>query len=428
MNRFPQLFLSLLWRPAWALREIAGSASLAFSAVTAWIFSAFYMISAELLASFAQATKALPSGETIVKEASFFNPAWASLIPGVLTRSLLIVLFVALLYAPLLILIGNLFDRRESFSLALRENYGSTASCALSSLAMSLLITMLPAAVITWQSTKLAGNSLLGYLILLVAMPIPIFAAYIVITLRTVFRMGWGLASASTLVSFLSLFALPIMTQLFNFVCASPFLMILLYFLFRDRFGGIFDAQRSRQAFKQNLEAATLNPSDASAHYNLGLVYQQRGDLEAAEASFRRAVEIDSDETDAHYQLGRISRERGNLSEAINHFSTVVKQNPGYSQQEIWREIAQTYLTARQYDDALKMLDRFLAERPSDAQARYLRGQALAGLNRSAEAEAEMHNCIDAVRTAPAYKYRREQRWLRLAEQFLKDKGASSRA
>jgi len=412
----------MLWRPGWALREIAGGAWLAYSAATAWIVAAFYMVAVETLASFAQSTKA--SGQALVQESGSLIPAWFSLIPGALTRSLMIVLFVALLYAPLLVMIGNLFDRRESLSLAIRENYASTASSALSALAMSLLVTLLPAIVITWQAVRFPPNSLLGYLILLVLMPIPVFAAYIVITLKTVFRMGWGVASAGTLVSFLSLFALPIMTQVFNFLCASPFLMILLYFLFRDRFGGIFDAQKARQSFKQNLEAATLNPSDSSAHYNLGLIYQQRGDFDSAEASFRRAIEIDDDETDAHYQLGKIARERGKLAESISHFETVVRQHPGYSQQEVWREIAQTYLVARQYDDALKMLDRFLADRPSDAQARYLRGQVLAGLNRSAEAEVEMQNCIDAVRTAPAYKYRREQRWLRLAEQFLKEKGA----
>ena len=41
--------------------------------------------------------------------------------------------------------------------------------------------------------------------------------------------------------------------------------------------------QRARESFKQNLEAATLNPADASAHYNLGLIHQQRSELKLRE-------------------------------------------------------------------------------------------------------------------------------------------------
>ena len=33
-----------------------------------------------------------------------------------------------------------------------------------------------------------------------------------------------------------------------------------------------------------------------------------------------------------------------------------------------------------------------------------------------------MQACIEAVKTAPAYKYRAEKRWLNEAQQFLKGK------
>ena len=76
---------------------------------------------------------------------------------------------------------------------------------------------------------------------------------------------------------------------IFTTILASPFLLFLL-FLFLRILGEINRNHRARVAFKQNLEAATLNPADASAHYNLGLIHQQRGDLEAARDRFERAV------------------------------------------------------------------------------------------------------------------------------------------
>jgi hypothetical protein len=38
-----------------------------------------------------------------------------------------------------------------------------------------------------------------------------------------------------------------------------------------------------------------------------------------------------------------------------------------------------------------------------------------------------MQACIEAVKTAPAYKYRAEKRWLNEAQQFLKRQQTRSR-
>jgi hypothetical protein len=38
------------------------------------------------------------------------------------------------------------------------------------------------------------------------------------------------------------------------------------------------------------------------------------------------------------------------------------------------------------------------------------------------EAIREMQNCLDSARTAPAYKYRFDRRWMSLAETFLRDR------
>src|SRR5204862_5081116 len=104
---------------------------------------------------------------------------------------------------------------------------------------------------------------------------------------------------------------------------------------------------------------------------------QQRGQLEEAKASFRRAIEIDVGETDAHYQLGRIAREEGRFAEAINHFDAVVSRNPEHSQSEAWREIGWTYFQAGQFEDARAAFERFTDRRPSDAEGRYRYGLTL---------------------------------------------------
>jgi tetratricopeptide (TPR) repeat protein len=201
---------------------------------------------------------------------------------------------------------------------------------------------------------------------------------------------------------------------------ASPFLLLLAFLLLRGYFTDAMRTQRARASFRQNLEAATLNPADASAHYNLGLIHLDRKELAEARARFRRAVEIDDEETDAHYQLGRISRTEGKLAEAIEHFGRVVARAPDHSQHEVWREIGATYLEAGQFPDAHDALEKFLGRRQSDPEGLYLQGRAMAGMGRRREAADLMRACIEAVRTAPAYKYRTEKRWLNEAQQFLR--------
>src|SRR5213079_901348 len=208
----------------------------------------------------------------------------------------------------------------------------------------------------------------------------------------------------------------------FHTLLASPFILLMLFFLLRGYFSGIVSNQRARAAFKQNLEAATINPRDSSAHYNLGLIHQKRGELNEARERFQRAIEIDPDELDAHYQLGRIARAQGRLPEAIGHFEQVVQIDQSHAQQEIWREIGATYIAAGQYGDAREALERFLDRRENDPQGLYLMGRAYAGLGDQQEAASSMQACIDAVKTAPAYKYRIEKRWLNEAQQFLKGK------
>jgi tetratricopeptide (TPR) repeat protein len=213
-----------------------------------------------------------------------------------------------------------------------------------------------------------------------------------------------------------------VLMPIFGTVLGSPFLLILLFILLRGYFTDMTRGQRARASFKQNLEAATLNPADASAHYNLGLIHQQRNELDEARKRFERAIEIDPDELDAHYQLGRIAREQNRLPDAINHFNEVVERDQTHAQHEIWRETGATYLAAGQFEDAREMLERFLQQRNSDPQALYLMGRALAGLGRTREAADSMQACIEAVKTAPAYKYRTEKRWLNEAQQFLRSK------
>jgi tetratricopeptide (TPR) repeat protein len=381
----------------------------------------------------------------------FINPVFTlrgpSILWSMLVQSILPLLFIAVILVPILALLANLFERRASFGLIIRQEYASLAATTfyawtaanIASIPLALLARASGFEVefiVQFQkylSTAARQGDLSPEQTIFLASPwaqsfsfaimllLPLFGFWTVMAVREVFRLSALRSIVVTLVSGIStLIAMRVLLPIFGTLMGSPFLLIFFFILLRGYFAEVTRGQRARASFKQNLEAATLNPADASAHYNLGLIHQQRGELDEARKRFERAIEIDADEVDAHYQLGRIAREQGRFADAIQHFSEVVERNQMHSQHEIWREIGATYLAAGQFEDARETLERFLENRNLDPQGLYLMGRALAGLGRGREAAASMQACIEAVKTAPAYKYRTEKRWLNEAQQFLR--------
>ena len=356
---------------------------------------------------------------------------------------------VAIVLVPILTLVANMFERRGSFRVVLTQEYAPLAASLLYVLTAANLFGLLIATVLHYTGfqaqivpmlvqayqTPGAAPDLSQFGPLAEQLRDPVFVSYrlfamfqetlfgigIILAVKDTFRMSAVRAFAVSFVGCVAaMFLRPIVLALFSGVFGSPFILFLLFMLLRGYFSDIMGSHRARAAFKQNLESATLNPADASAHYNLGLIHQSRGELDQARERFERALEIDPEEIDASYQLGRIARQQKRYADAIKNFEQVVARNVAYSQHEVWREVAATYIAAGQFEDARTALDQFLEHRPSDPEGLYLMGRAHAGLGHKREATSLMQACIEAVKTAPAYKYRASKRWLNEAQQFIK--------
>ena len=360
-----------------------------------------------------------------------------------------IIAIVAIVLLPILTLVANMFERRGSFRVVLTQEYAPLAASLFYFLTAANVLGLLIATFLHYSGIQAQTVAML-----LVAyqtpgaapefaqsgpfaeqLKNPVFLAYnlftmfqrglfgigIILGVKDTFRMSAVRAFGVTFISYFAVqFIAPIAFHLFSGIAGSPFLLFFLFLLLRGYFTDIMGGHRARAAFKQNLESATLNPADASAHYNLGLIHQSRGELDQARERFDRALQIDPEEIDASYQLGRIARQQKRYADAIQNFEQVVARNSAHSQYEVWREVAATYIAAGQFEDARTALDQFLEHRPSDPEGLYLMGRAHAGLGHKREATSLMQACIEAVKTAPAYKYRASKRWLNEAQQFIK--------
>lgn len=68
-------------------------------------------------------------------------------------------------------------------------------------------------------------------------------------------------------------------------------------------------------------------PEDADLHYNLGILYEKLKDLEKAELSYTKAIEI-SPQSDFYYNLGEVLVALQEWDRAIKVFKIVLKEDP----------------------------------------------------------------------------------------------------
>jgi Tetratricopeptide repeat len=331
-----------------------------------------------------------------------------------------VVLGLALLYVPATILVMLFFEPRGSFSVVLRRDYATMLACTLMAWAASHLPFALSGLALARFHTDASTSALALWLLSALS-----FGLLMTFALRTVFGTTFARALATVSVSWLALLLQVHVFPVASPLLFSPFILYYAYIYFRGDIGDIGFSYRQRRNFRRHLEAATVNPRDAEAHYQLGLVYQDRRQTTEALKHFTRAIEIDPQERDARFQLGRISREQNRLQEALDHFGIVLAQDDHYAHHEIWREIGATYVAAAMFDEARDRLAHYIERRPFDPEGLYYLGRSLKELGYTEESQEMFARCIEAVKTMPYYRRSQVRQWHKLAQSQLSSRPTS---
>jgi hypothetical protein len=319
-----------------------------------------------------------------------------------------------LFYFPTSIVISAIIGRLGNPGVVVRRDYATIVTCGL----MAWIAAHLPFVI---AGLLLSGSGLDGsvFLVLWLASGL-YFGVLMIFALRTIFGLQYAEASGTIAVSWISYSIGLAGVAIVGPWLFSPFLIIiaLLYFggYVTSEVSGLGTALSSRRNFKRHLQNATINPNDADAHVQLGLIYSSRRQRDKAEEHFRKAFDIDNEEIDANYELGKIARVRGEYQKAIEHFSAVVGQNDKYSVSEIWREIGLTYFEAGMLDEADTALSKFVTRRAFDSEGLYHYGMLLKKRGDDDGANEMFERAVDALKTAPYHRRRELIPWVRLAK------------
>lgn len=119
--------------------------------------------------------------------------------------------------------------------------------------------------------------------------------------------------------------------------------------------------------------ALKLQPNHFPALINQGNALASLGKSAEAKESFRKAQRIDPSSPLPAYGLGVLAQESEQHSDALQLFQAALKLSPNF--EDALFNLAVTYANLKNYDEALKILDRLIVQNPGAADVRYLRAE-----------------------------------------------------
>lgn len=233
------------------------------------------------------------------------------------------------------------------------------------------------------------------------------FLVFVAACCRTCLGAGWALGGFAAVLGGGLMAVSGLLTAAlspFLWLLASPCLLYYLWGSVGSAFSGVGASLSARQSFQRALEATTLNPHDADAHYQLGLLQLRRRNLREAEARFRKAAQIDPQDADYSYQLGVVLRDAGRFAEALEYLRRAASLDGKVAGYQVWRAIGGVELRLGHHAESLAALRRYLEHRQYDPEGLVYYGEALAATGQAAEARSAFEKALESVATMPRHR------------------------
>jgi Tfp pilus assembly protein PilF len=342
------------------------------------------------------------------------QPSWQERIPSA-TPGFQSLLLLAVVFVPSAILIWVLWHGPGGFSTILMRDYAPTLVCLLLAWTAAWLPVILIGLFFPHPALTLLGFAYFTFL-----------AAC---CLRTVMGIGMGsafvISAGAYLLSFAGLVAFGLLGNVVYYL-ASPWFLFYFYRQFQSGAAQLGSGLSSRQSFRRSLAASTLNPKDADAQYQLGLIYASRRQYTDALDRFTKASVIDPKDPAPRYELGRIALDQQRYQDAFDHFYVAAELDPTHAASTVWRDIGIACFHLDDYPNALAALERYAARREYDPEGLYWLGKAQAASNQRDRAADSWRRTIEAAKTMPSHRRRAMTQWAGKAKAELKAIGEKS--
>ena len=193
------------------------------------------------------------------------------------------------------------------------------------------------------------------------------------------------------------------------------------------------DLKREEEAEREYREAIRLNQNFEKAHDNLGILLNDLNRFEEAEEEYRESIKINPNDAAAHNNLGALLKNLNREEEAEREYREAIRLNPNDA--EMRHNLGNFLAGLNRFEEAEKEWREAIRLDPNDAQTHYNLGVLMATLKRNREAEKEMRI---AIRLNPNYaeahrglgalyydlnRYNDAKKELRIAARLYKEQG-----
>jgi tetratricopeptide (TPR) repeat protein len=127
-----------------------------------------------------------------------------------------------------------------------------------------------------------------------------------------------------------------------------------------------------------------VNPHDAQAHYNLGIILERAGDADGAITHYEPAIQIQPDFAMAHYNLALALQRAGKVADAVDHYEQVARIEPDNANAYIGLGFALVHMD--KVEEAIPYFEQALQLEPDFAEAHYNLAVAMMKLGKMSEA------------------------------------------
>ncbi len=144
--------------------------------------------------------------------------------------------------------------------------------------------------------------------------------------------------------------------------------------------------------------ALVVTAESSSAHVNLAIGLEERGDLDRAEQHYRRALELRPDDVVAHNNLGYVLARRDRWAEGVEHYLAALRQDPDCA--DAHNNLGIALARERRFDEAMPHFAAAARRKPEDARYQFNWGTALVGEKHWTQA---IEHFREAIRLQPDY-------------------------
>jgi tetratricopeptide (TPR) repeat protein len=322
-------------------------------------------------------------------------------------------LFLLIVYIPALILLSNVVSG-DGLGLSFSKREYQTHASALLPLWGFLILIASPLQLLIPQFIPIGVFDIsFGKLFRMILLCI-----YTLWAIKQLNYLSWAQSFG---VFVLSWFAFAILLVLNSLFVALPFFILIpLFYLVWQRLRDYFASHANDRVFQENLHVLTLNPQDADAHYQLGLIHFRRGNWEAARRYFENSLKIDPGNPDCHYYIGRTYEFNEEWPSALEHYEETYRLNPEYGLRDIFREVGKAYLHTGNIEKGQEFLNSFLEQRGSDPEGRYWLAVALQTLGDLDQMRFQLNMIQEQARSNPRFFRKERREWIYRARNMIR--------